>query len=144
MGRQRVLVVDDDPLIRDVLQTILDLEEFAVAVAADGEDAWERLQSAPGGFDVVVIDVMMPGLDGFELTRRIRESGPPLSEAAIVLLTARTGPEARAAGEQAGCDAFLTKPFSPLNLIDQIVSLEGGTAPGSGPPSAPAPTAEAS
>ncbi len=123
MGQRHVLIVDDDPLILEVLKTVLDLEEFRVTTAADGEQALAQL--AVERPDVVVCDVMMPGLDGFEVCRRIKDD-PATAGLPVVLLTARDRPEDRAAGEAAGCDAYLTKPFSPLYLIEVIAEVRAG------------------
>lgn len=112
---RRVLVVDDDPLIIEILRTILDLEEYEVTAANDGEAALELVgRDSP---DVIVLDVMMPGIDGFEVCRRIKadDGGPP-----VILLTARDNEADRAAGKDAGCDGYLTKPFSPLELLEMI------------------------
>lgn len=120
---QRILVVDDDPLTREVLETILDLEAFVAVFASDGLEALERFQEN-GPFDAVVTDVMMPGLDGVELCRRIRASGDAeRASTPVILLTAKDRRSDREEGFEAGCDAYLTKPFSPLNLIDTIESL---------------------
>jgi two-component system alkaline phosphatase synthesis response regulator PhoP len=117
---RRVLIVDDDPLILDVLTTILDLEDLEVRSAPDGEAALDRLaEELP---DVVVCDVMMPGIDGLEVCRRIKTNAAT-ADVPVILLTARDRAEDRAAGEAAGCDAYLTKPFSPLDLIDQIAAV---------------------
>jgi CheY-like chemotaxis protein len=116
-GRRTVLLVDDDPLILEILRTILDLEEFAVTTVSDGRQALESVATARP--DVVVCDVMMPELDGFEVCRALK-SQPSTADLPIILLTARDRPEDRQAGEDAGCDAYLTKPFSPLQLIDVI------------------------
>ena len=121
--KRRVLVVDDDPLTRDVVGTILDLEEFEVELAEDAESAIAVLGDATD-VDVAVIDVMMPGMDGFELTRRIRED-PATAGLPVILLTAKGQDADRARGAEVGCDAYMTKPFSPLALIDTIRSLEG-------------------
>jgi CheY-like chemotaxis protein len=116
-GRRTVLLVDDDPLILEILRTILDLEEFAVTTVSDGRQALESVaETRP---DVVVCDVMMPELDGFEVCRALK-SQPTTADLPVILLTARDRPEDREAGEDAGCDAYLTKPFSPLQLIDVI------------------------
>jgi two-component system, cell cycle response regulator len=121
MSLRRVLVVDDDPLILEVLKTVLDLEEFDVVTAADGEAGLQSLrQQRP---DVVVCDVMMPGIDGLEVCRRIK-ADPATADLPVVLLTARDRAEDRVAGEDAGCDAYLTKPFSPLHLIDVISDVQ--------------------
>ena len=122
----RVLVVDDDPLILEVLQTILDLEDLDVTTAIDGTTALELLEQGPVP-NVIVCDVMMPGIDGLEVCRRVK-SDPRTSAVPVILLTARDRAEDRAAGEAAGCDAYLTKPFSPLALIDRIGELAGSGA----------------
>ena len=123
MGLWHVLVVDDDPLILEVLRTVLDLEEFRVSTATDGETGLRML--AEDRPDVVVCDVMMPGLDGFEVCRRIK-ADPANASLPVVLLTARDRAEDQRAGEEAGCDAYLTKPFSPLYLIDVISEVRAG------------------
>lgn len=127
-SRKRVLVVDDDQLTRELLSTILDLEEFDAEFVPDGEAALAALRSS-GPFDAVVSDVMMPGISGVELCRTVKDSDDPgLSSTPVVLLTARNRDEERRAGLEAGCDAYLTKPFSPLNLIGTIRSLRGEPA----------------
>jgi CheY-like chemotaxis protein len=115
-----VLLVDDDPLILEVLRTILDLEEFDVVTASDGREALAAVEAARP--DVVVCDVMMPDVDGLEVCRRLK-SDPRTSDLPVILLTARDRPEDHQAGDEAGCDAYLTKPFSPLRLIDIIRDL---------------------
>ena len=121
MSERHVLVVDDDALILDVLRTVLDLEEFEVTTAEDGETALRLVaERAP---DVIVCDVMMPGIDGFEVCRRLK-GDPATAELPVVLLTAKDRAEDRAAGEAAGCDAYLVKPFSPLHLIEVIGGIE--------------------
>jgi CheY-like chemotaxis protein len=126
----RVLVVDDDPLILEVLRTILDLEDLDVSCARDGETALQLLADAPVP-DVIVCDVMMPGIDGLEVCRRVKDD-PRTASVPVILLTARDRAEDRAAGDAAGCDAYLTKPFSPLALIDRIVELATVVRPSSG------------
>ncbi|HEX2029342.1 MAG TPA: response regulator [Nitriliruptorales bacterium] len=119
--KRRVLVVDDDELTLQILRTILDLEEFDVTTVPDGERALQLL-AGDARFDAVVLDVMMPGIDGFEVCQRIRHD-PRTAGLPVVLLTARDLDEDRARGEQVGCDAYLTKPFSPLQLIDELGDL---------------------
>lgn len=118
---RRVLVVDDDELTREILATILDLEEFDVDLAADGQEALASIASALP--DVVVLDVMMPGIDGFEVLRRIR-ADEAAAHLPVILLTARDTAEDRRTGEEAGADSYLTKPFSPLALIAAIDGIE--------------------
>lgn len=121
----RVLIVDDEALIHDVVGTILDLEEFDVVSATSADAAWDLLTRDPP--DLVVSDVMMPERDGLSLCRQIRDderfAGLP-----VVLLTARDESADRVAAKEAGADAYLTKPFSPLVLIDTIQNLLGGGA----------------
>ena len=126
--RRRVLLVDDDPVLLEVLRTVLDLEEFEVTTAVDGREALERVaQEVP---QVVVCDVAMAGIDGFEVCRRLRRD-PATQHLPVVLLTAHGGPDEHRAGLEAGCDAFLTKPFSPLELIE-LLRGAGDPVAGSG------------
>ena len=120
MVKQTVLVVDDDPLILRVVSTVLDLEEFEVVTARSADEALQYLATARP--HVVVSDVMMPDIDGFELCERIRQD-PDHAKVPIILLTARDSDEDRRRGVDAGGDAYLTKPFSPLELIDEIDRL---------------------
>ncbi|MFP4634964.1 MAG: response regulator [Nitriliruptoraceae bacterium] len=115
--KRRVLLVDDDPVLREVLSTVLDLEEFAVTTAVDGEQALTLVAEEPP--EVVVCDVDMPGIDGFEVCRRLR-ADPAASQLPVVLLTAHGGPAEQRQGVEAGCSALLTKPFSPLELIELL------------------------
>lgn len=118
---RRILLVDDDVLTLDVLRTILDLEEFEVSTAADGEEALAKV--AADRPDAVVLDVMMPGIDGFEVCEKLK-GDPATADLPIVLLTAKDRPEDRQRGEDAGADAYLTKPFSPLSLIETLNRLD--------------------
>jgi CheY-like chemotaxis protein len=119
-SRRNVLLVDDDPLILEILRTILDLEEFEVTTAASGRAAMAAVDEVRP--DVVVCDVVMPEVDGLEVCRHLK-STPTTADLPVILLTARDRPEDRQAGQDAGCDAYLTKPFSPLQLIDVIRDL---------------------
>ena len=121
MVKQTVLVVDDDPLILQVVATVLDLEEFEVVTAGSARQALGHLESSNPP-DLVVCDIMMPEMDGFELCERIRQE-PDLGKLPIILLTARDSDDDRRRGVEVGGDAYLTKPFSPLELIDEIDRL---------------------
>jgi two-component system response regulator MprA len=115
---ERVLVVDDDPPLRRMLQRTLTAEGFEVAVAADGGAALvETERSAP---DVIVLDVAMPGLDGMAVCRRLREKGLPTP---ILMLTARDAVPDRVAGLEAGADDYLVKPFALQELIARLRAL---------------------
>lgn len=118
--KQTVLVVDDDPLILRVVATVLNLEAYEVSTVESAAEALAHLRSS--SCDLMVSDVMMPGMDGFELCERIR-SDPEHAGLPIILLTARDSDVDRRRGASAGGDAYLTKPFSPLELIDEIERL---------------------
>lgn len=117
----RVLVVDDDPLILKVVATVLDMRDaYVVQTVTSADEALAAVDDQRPA--LVVTDVMMPGMDGFELTRELRRR-PDLERLPIVLLTARDSSADRAEAEEAGGDAYLTKPFSPLELLDVIERL---------------------
>lgn len=118
--KRRVLLVDDDPLLLEVLTTVLDLEEFAVVAASDGETALDL--AADQWIDLVVCDVRMPGIDGLEVCRRLKADAAT-ADVPVILLTGKDTDEARAAGQAAGCDAYVTKPFSALELLDVMRGL---------------------
>lgn len=117
MDEIHILVVDDDTEIRDLLQRFLSKEGFRVTTAADAAEARDKLRAFQ--FDLLVVDVMMPGESGLELTRDLRrESSVP-----ILMLTAMSETEARIDGLQAGADDYLPKPFEPLELVLRIQSI---------------------
>jgi DNA-binding response OmpR family regulator len=114
---QRVLVVDDEPPIRAVVRGFLEREGMAVAEAADGPAAVEAVRAfAP---DVVVLDIMLPGFDGLEVLRQVRTFADPL----VIFLTARTEEVDRIVGLKLGGDDYLTKPFSPGELVARVQAL---------------------
>jgi two-component system chemotaxis response regulator CheY len=116
-----VLIVDDDEFIRKLIATTLeDQERFVLHEAADGVEAVELAQREQPA--LVFLDVDMPQMDGIEACRQIRESSVT-STATIVMLTAATGDNIEALAEEAGADLFLTKPFSPLDLLRLVDQL---------------------
>jgi two-component system response regulator MprA len=117
-GRDRVLVVDDDPPLRRMLARTLAAEGFEVTVAADGPAALVATERAAP--DVIVLDVAMPGLDGLAVCRRLRSKGLPTP---ILMLTARDAVPDRVAGLEAGADDYLVKPFAVQELIARIRAL---------------------
>ncbi|HKV08014.1 MAG TPA: response regulator [Thermoanaerobaculia bacterium] len=124
--RRRVLIVDDEPNIVVSLEFLLRQQGYEVLVAKDGEEALatvaERLP------ELVVLDVMLPGIDGFEVCRRLRERAD-LAGLKIVLLTARGRDVERVRGLEEGADAYVTKPFSTRDLMKQVARLlDGETA----------------
>ncbi len=114
--RSRVLVVDDSPEMLSYLRELLQ-NDYIVATAVDGEQAWALLQRRP--IDVVVSDVMMPKLDGFGLTARIKASAG-FAHLPVILVTARGGSEACVSGLESGADDYIAKPFSPLELMARV------------------------
>jgi two-component system alkaline phosphatase synthesis response regulator PhoP len=109
-----VLVVDDDPKIRDLLRLYLVREGHRVTPAGDGESALAAARS--GKPDLVVLDVMLPGMDGVEVCRRLRDE----SSVPVILLTARTGDSDKVVGLDAGADDYVVKPFSPRELMARV------------------------
>jgi DNA-binding response OmpR family regulator len=109
-----VLIVDDDPKIRDLLRLYVEREGHRAAFAADGPEALAVAgQSRP---DLVLLDVMLPGLDGFEVCRRLRDA----SDVPVVLLTARSGDSDKVVGLDIGADDYIVKPFSPRELMARV------------------------
>lgn len=115
-GPNRVLVVDDEPNIRDTIMVTLRREGFDVTLAETGPEALEKLDSNP---HVIVLDVMLPGLDGFEVLRRIRQT----SSVPILLLSARGEEIDRVVGLEIGADDYLTKPFAMRELVARIRAM---------------------
>ncbi|WP_050374122.1 response regulator transcription factor [Streptomyces acidiscabies] len=114
---KRVLVVDDDPTVSEVVAGYLDRAGFAVEVAADGPAAVARAAAHPP--DLVVLDLMLPGMDGLEVCRRVRADGP----LPVIMLTARGDEEDRILGLEVGADDYVTKPFSPRELVLRVESV---------------------
>ena len=116
-GKPRlVLVVDDDEMIRRLVRAVLEADEFEVAEARDGKTALALASETRPA--VVVLDVMMPGLDGVEVCRRLDHE-----EVKVVILTARDDPKLETEAKAAGADAFMTKPFAPMELLDLVGEL---------------------
>jgi DNA-binding response OmpR family regulator len=113
----RILTVEDDERIRTAVKMALEDEGWSVEETANGEDALEAFTREPA--DVVLIDIMLPGMDGFEVCRSIRRS----SDVPIVMVTARADTHDVVAGLEAGADDYLTKPFAPKELSARIRAL---------------------
>ncbi|MGJ5830757.1 response regulator transcription factor [Streptomyces ossamyceticus] len=114
---KRVLVVDDDPTVSEVVAGYLDRAGFTVDVAADGPAGVAAAAARPP--DLVVLDLMLPGMDGLEVCRRIRAHGP----LPVIMLTARGDEEDRVLGLEVGADDYVTKPFSPRELVLRVESV---------------------
>src|SRR3984893_10530937 len=120
----RVLVVDDDPDVREAVETALELEGHRVTTAIDGLGALKRLGQA--AFDAVVLDVLMPNLDGFEVCRRLRASG---NRTPVLIPTARDSQEDTIRGLDLGADDYLVKPFGLGELLARVRALLRRTRP---------------
>jgi CheY-like chemotaxis protein len=121
-GLGRVLVVDDDEVIRQLIAVNLTLEGFDVATAVDGQDCLDKvLAIAP---DVITLDIMMPRLDGWETAVQLRKT-PETAHIKVVLITARAQEDDIARGASVGADAYLTKPFDPGEMIRVVRELAG-------------------
>jgi two-component system response regulator MprA len=114
----RLLVVDDDPSVREALALLLDLNGFDVDTACDGREAIRTMAVASP--DAVILDVLMPGIDGIEVCRRMRAIG---DRTPVLMLTARTEVGERVAGLEAGADDYLVKPFAREELVARLRAL---------------------
>src|SRR5215207_9817604 len=113
-GVTKILVVDDEPTIREIVVSYLERDGFKTLEAADGNRARELLEADPP--DLVVLDVMLPGTDGLELCRWIRSR----SRLPVIMLTARGEESDRIVGLELGADDYVTKPFSPRELAARV------------------------
>ncbi len=111
--------MDDERAVRDSLRRALELEGYRVELAEDGEQALRRLDLEPPP-DAVILDVLMPGADGLEVCRRLRQGG---NEVPVLMLTARAEVDSRVAGLDAGADDYLPKPFALAELLARLRAL---------------------
>ena len=118
----RVMIVEDEPNIVESLSFVFSREGWQVAAALDGETAIERLMSEPP--DVLVLDIMLPPLNGFEVLKRLR-SEPSLKHLPVLVLTAKGQEKDRHTAMRLGADAFVTKPFSNRDIVQQVRELAG-------------------
>src|SRR5271165_3956082 len=116
--RARILVVDDEPAVQNALHRALTLEHYDVTKAYDGQEALERLGTAP--YEAVILDIAMPRVDGLEVCRRLREGG---DSTPVLMLTARGDVDDRVAGLDAGADDYLVKPFALRELLARVRAL---------------------
>jgi two-component system, OmpR family, alkaline phosphatase synthesis response regulator PhoP len=110
-----ILIVEDDPAVRDIVQIALEREGMSVEAVGDGESALKRFRAA-GTFDLVVLDIMLPGIDGISLCQELRKS----SDVPVVMLTARDGERSVVLGLEVGADDYITKPISPLEVVSRV------------------------
>ena len=110
-----ILIVEDDLAVRDIVQIALEREGMSVEAVGDGESALKRFRSA-GTFDLVLLDIMLPGIDGISLCQELRKS----SDVPVVMLTARDGERSVVLGLEVGADDYITKPISPLEVVSRV------------------------
>ncbi len=124
----KILVVDDERAVRESLRRALELEGYEIELAADGQEALQHLEAdGEGQPDAVILDVLMPVIDGLEVCRRIRRSG---NRVPVLMLTARDEIENRVAGLDAGADDYVTKPFALEELVARVRALLRRTSAG--------------
>lgn len=116
----KVLAVDDDAVIQRLLQVNLEMEGYEVELASDGVEALERARAFRP--DVVLLDVMMPRMDGWQVCAAMR-ADPELRDIPVVFLSARAQESDLGRGEEVGADAYVTKPFDPLELLALVADL---------------------
>jgi two-component system response regulator MprA len=116
----KILVVDDERAVRESLRRALELEGYEIELAGDGNEALSTLGRDEPQPDAVILDVLMPGLDGLEVCRRLRATG---SRVPVLMLTARDEVENRVAGLDAGADDYVTKPFALEELLARVRAL---------------------
>lgn len=114
----KLLLVDDDAELSSMLEQILTKEGFQLTLAADGETGLERALS--GSYDLILLDVMLPGIDGFQLLQRLRQQA---RSTPVLMLTARGDDDDRVAGLELGADDYLPKPFYPKELVARVKAL---------------------
>ncbi len=120
MAQARILVIDDDRIILDMLNLALSKADFEVINAVDGELGLRRFRDDHP--DLVIVDIAMPGIDGYQVVSQIRESEQD-SHIPIIVLTAHEQPVMRAYAEELGANLYLTKPVTPRQLVDRIREL---------------------
>ena len=121
-----ILIADDEARIRRLVSDFLKREGHTVLEAGDGEEAHKMIHEAQPKVDLAILDVMMPGLDGFSLLRALR-SEEPTSQMPVIMLTARAEDNDQLLGLENGADDYVTKPFSPLVLVARVRNLLGRT-----------------
>ncbi len=122
---RRILVVDDEPRMTRFIRMNLDLEGFSVHEAFDGKEALDRVREVLP--DLVILDVMMPKMDGFQTLQMMRE----VSSVPVIMLTARASEDDRVRGLELGADDYITKPFSPRELVSRVKAVLRRTEPSS-------------
>jgi len=116
----KLLIVDDDPDIRDLISQILDPDKYELVLASNGQEALDEVHRQR--FDLIVMDLMMPGMSGIEVCQLIKQE-PDNLDIPIVMLTAKTGISDRIDGFMTGAEEYITKPFDPMKLEARIETI---------------------
>ena len=116
MSSGRILVADDEPSVRDAVGYSLEQEGFDVTLAVDGDDADEKIGADAGAYDLLILDIMMPGRSGLDICRDVRSHSP----VPIILLTAKDAEVDKVVGLEVGADDYMTKPFSVRELLGRV------------------------
>src|SRR5215212_9914920 len=124
----KILIVEDDPAVRGVVELALEREGMRTLAVADGEAALKHLGSSDQDVDLVILDVMLPGMDGVSICREIRAGDVGSSDVPIIMLTARDDEASVLIGLEVGADDYVTKPFSPRQLVSRIRRTSEGDA----------------
>ncbi len=120
---KKVLLVDDDPLIRDFLKLHFESRDFQVSTAENGKDALAKAESDVP--DLIVLDMNMPVMTGWETAKELKKDGAPTAVTPIIALTAHKTHDDHVAAHEAGCDAFVEKPIEPERLFDAVKRVLG-------------------
>jgi len=116
-GRKTILIVDDERMLVDMIKLRLEAAGYDIRVAYDGEEALRKTRSAKP--DLVILDIMMPKMDGYEVCRRLKKD-PEYAKIPVIMLSAKAQEADKAMGEEAGARAYIAKPFEPGVLLDEI------------------------
>ncbi len=122
MKRNRILVVEDEESLLKLESILLSSKGYSVTGVMDGRSALEEVRANKP--DLVILDIMLPEIDGFEVCRQIKED-PSLRHIPVLMLTAKKTSQDMARGEQVGCDAYITKPFKSAKVLDMVQELLG-------------------
>lgn len=117
----KILIVEDEESIRGLIQMTLQMENYNTVEADNGREAYERIQEE--NFDLILLDIMLPGMDGYQLLQKIKGKGIP-----VIFLTARIAVQDRVFGLKMGADDYITKPFEPIELLARIEAVLRRTA----------------
>jgi two-component system, OmpR family, alkaline phosphatase synthesis response regulator PhoP len=124
MSGAKILIVDDEPGILKTVRAYLEREGYAVETALDGPSALKAARAFTP--DLIILDIMLPGMDGLEVLRRLRQergSGPSVADVYVLMLTARTDEMDKVIGLTVGADDYMTKPFSPRELVARVKAI---------------------